>query len=116
MPDSASWPFPKPKIRFVVAREVRASKPYGIGISFQVPIVPSLPGAPLGWVEHVLLTLGSTNTAYYQTIHGRRQLVHVRGLVTPRTCPHGGFPIEGDLEFADASTTVTRTTIPCPHR
>jgi hypothetical protein len=100
----------------MVAREVRAPKPYGVGVSFQVPIVPSLPGAPLGWVEHVLLTFGSTNTAYYKTIHGRRQLVHVRGLVTPRTCPHGGFPIEGDLEFADASTTVTRTTIPCPHR
>jgi len=100
----------------MVANEVRAPRPYGMGISFQVPIVPNFPGAPLGWVEHVLLTFGSTNVAYYHTIRGRRQLVHVRGLVTPKACPRGGFPIEGDLEFVDGSTTIARTTIPCPHR
>jgi hypothetical protein len=98
----------------LVAKEVRAPKPYGIGIGFAVPIVPSLPGAPLGWVDHLLLTLGSPRASFRKTIHGKSKLVHVRGLVAPRSCPPGGFPIEGNFEFADGSTTTAKASIPCP--
>jgi hypothetical protein len=98
----------------LVAKEVRAPKPYGLGISFAVPIVPSLPGAPLGWVDHLLLTLGSANASFRRTIHGKSRLVHVRGLVAPRSCPRGGFPIKGSFEFADGSTTTSKASIPCP--
>jgi hypothetical protein len=98
----------------LVAKEVRAPKPYGIGISFAVPIVPSLPGAPLGWVDHLLLTLGSGHASFKEKVHGKTRLVHVRGLVAPRACPPGGFPIEGTFEFADASTTTSTASIPCP--
>jgi hypothetical protein len=100
----------------LVASEVRAPKPYGLGISFAVPIVPSLPGAPLGWVDHLLLTLGSAHASFRKTIHGKSRLVHVRGLVAPRSCPPGGFPIEGNFEFADGSTTTAKASIPCPRR
>jgi hypothetical protein len=98
----------------LLAKEVRAPKPYGVGISFAVPIVASLPGAPLGWVDHLSLTLGSGHAAFRRTIHGKQRLVHVRGLVAPRVCPPGGFPIEGDFEFADGTTTTSKTTAPCP--
>lgn len=98
----------------LVAKEVRAPKPYGVGIGFAVPIVPSLPGAPLGWVDHLLLTLGSGRASFRKTIHGKSRLVHVRGLVAPRSCPRGGFPIEGSFEFADGSTTTAKASIPCP--
>jgi hypothetical protein len=96
--------------------EVRAPKPYGLGLSIAVPIVPSLPGAAPGWVENVLVSLGSANAAYYRTIHGRKRLVHVRGVTVPRSCPHGGFPIKAELAFADGSSTEARTAIPCPSR
>lgn len=99
-----------------VGHEVRAPKPYGIGIAFDIPIVPTLPGASLGWIQHVSLTLGAGNVAYYRTIHGRRKLMHVRGLVVPKSCPRGGFPIEVQVGFADATTARTTTTVPCPHR
>jgi hypothetical protein len=98
----------------LLAKEVRAPKPYGLGISFAVPIVPSLPGAPLGWVDHLLLTLGSANASFRKTIGGKSRLVHVRGLVAPHSCPRGGFPIEGAFEFADGSTTTAKASIPCP--
>jgi hypothetical protein len=100
----------------LVAREVRAPKPYGLGISFDVPIVPTLPGANLGWVDHVLLSLGATNVAYYRKVHGKRTLLHVRGVIVPRTCPPGGFPIEATIGFADGTTTTVNPTIPCPRK
>jgi len=98
----------------LVAREIRAPKPYGIGLTFAIPIVPSLPGAGLGWVERALLTFGSSNVAYYRTVRGRRKLLHVKGIVAPRSCPRGGFPIEAMVEYADATTSTAKTTIPCP--
>jgi hypothetical protein len=100
----------------MVAREVRAPKPYGLGITFEVPIVPTIPGAPLGWVEHAFVTLGSANVAYYRTIHGRRSLFHVKGIVVPKTCPSGGFPLELQVQDADGSSAAAKATIPCPSR
>lgn len=100
----------------LVAREVRGPRPYGIGLSFHIPIVPTLPGASLGWVQHASLTMGSTHLAYFRTIHGKKKLVHVRGIVIPKTCRRGGFPMETQVGFADGSTTTATTTIPCPRR
>jgi hypothetical protein len=100
----------------LVAREVRAPRPYGLGISFDVPIVPSLPGASLGWFDHVVLSLGATNVAYYRNVHGKTRLVHVKGVIAPKTCPRGGFPIEATIGFADGSTTTVNPTIPCPRK
>ena len=100
----------------LVAREVRGPKPYGTGITFDVPTTPSLPGAGLGWEEHVSLTLGSAHVAYYRTVHGKRKLIHVRGIVLPKTCPRGGFPIEGQVGFADGTTTTTTSVVSCPRK
>ncbi len=102
--------------KVMVAREMRGAEPYGTGLSFDVPITQSLPGASLGWEEHVSLTLGASHIAYYRTVHGRRKLVHVRGIVLPKKCPRGGFPIESEVGFADSTTTIAKTTIPCPRR
>lgn len=98
----------------LTATEVRAPAPYGIGIGFAVPIVHSLPEAPLGWVQRLSMTLGSAHVAYRRVIHGKQRLLHVRGLVAPRTCPRGGFPFEGVFEFADGSSTTSKATVPCP--
>ncbi|HEY2535694.1 MAG TPA: hypothetical protein VGI24_01775 [Solirubrobacteraceae bacterium] len=99
-----------------MGHEVRAHSPYGIGITFDIPIVPTLPGASLGWVQHVSLTFGAHGIAYYRTVHGRRRLQRVRGVVTPKSCPRGGFPIEVRVGFADGTATATTTTVPCPAR
>jgi hypothetical protein len=36
-------------------------------------------------------------------------------MVVPKTCPRGGFPVDGIVEFADNSTLTVKPTIPCPH-
>lgn len=98
----------------LVARQIAAPKPYGLGFSVVVPPIPTLPEAPDASVESAFLTFGAKNVAYYKTIHGRRVLLHVKGVIVPKTCPHGGFPIEGKLDFADGTTTADTATIPCP--
>jgi hypothetical protein len=98
----------------VVAREIPAPKPYGLGFSVQVPQVSTIPGAAYASVESAFATLGASDVAYFKTVHGRRTLVHVKGLIVPRTCPFGGFPTRGTVEFADGATFTVNPTIPCP--
>jgi len=102
--------------KVLVAREVQGPSPYGIGITFDVSEAPTLPGALPGWEEHVSLTFGASHVAYFKTVHGKRKLVHVKGIVLPKTCPHGGFPIEAQIGFADGTMTTTTTTVPCPRK
>ncbi len=98
----------------VVAKEVPAPKPYGLGFSAQVPQVATIPGAEYVSIESAFATLGASDVAYFKTVHGRRTLVHVKGLTVPRMCPVGGFPTRGTVEFADGATLTVNPTIPCP--
>ncbi|HEV7938074.1 MAG TPA: hypothetical protein VGP18_08645 [Solirubrobacteraceae bacterium] len=99
----------------VIAKEVPAPKPYGLGFSVEIPPISAIPGATLASVESAFATFGSPNVAYYETIHGKRTLVHLKGVVVPKTCPRGGFPTEGIIDFADGSTLTVNPTIPCPN-
>jgi hypothetical protein len=98
----------------VVAREVPAPRPYGLGFSVEVPPISTFPGAPNASIESVFATLGAANVAYYETVHGKRKLVPVKGLMVPKRCPAGGFATEGTIDFADGSTLTVNPTIPCP--
>jgi hypothetical protein len=98
----------------VVAKEIPAPKPYGLGFSAQVPQVSTIPGAAYVSIESAFATLGASDVAYFKTVHGRRALVHIKGLSVPRTCPAGGFPTRGTVEFADGATFTVNPTIPCP--
>lgn len=100
----------------VIAKEVPAPKPYGLGFSVEIPPITTIPGATLASVESAYATFGSPNVAYYETVHGKRTLVHLKGVVVPKICPPGGFPTEGKIDFADGSTLTVNPTIPCPHR
>jgi hypothetical protein len=99
----------------VIAKEVPAPKPYGLGFSVEIPPISTLPGATLASVESAFATFGSPNVAYYETVHGKRTLVHLKGVSVPKRCPSGGFPTEGIIDFADGSTLTVNPTIPCPH-
>jgi hypothetical protein len=99
----------------IVAREVPAPKPYGLGFSVQIPPVSTVPGAAYASVESAFATLGAGDVAYFKTVHGRRSLAHVKGLIVPSKCPAGGFPTRGTVVFADGATFTVNPTIPCPH-
>jgi hypothetical protein len=98
----------------VVAKEIPTPKPYGLGFSARVPRVSTIPGASYASVESAFATLGAGDVAYFETVHGRRTLVHVKGLTVPRACPVGGFPTRAAIEFTDGATFTSNPTIPCP--
>jgi hypothetical protein len=98
----------------VTAKEIRAPKPYGLGFSVQVPRVSTIPGAAYASVESAFASIGSSHVAYFKTVHGRRTLVHVGGLIVPTRCPAGGFPTRGTAVFADGATFTVNPAIPCP--
>jgi hypothetical protein len=104
-------------VEFVlVAKEIPAPKPYGLGFSVEVPPISSFPGAPDASIESAFVTVGGAHVAYYESVHGRQTLVHLKGLVVPRRCPNAGFPTEGKVDFADGTTLTVNPTIPCPQR
>jgi hypothetical protein len=106
---------PVPVELVLVAKQVHAPKPYGLGFSVEVPPINTFPGASNASVESAFATFGATNVAYYKTVHGKQTLVHLRGIVVPKTCPHGGFPAKGTIDFADGTALTVNPTIPCPH-
>jgi hypothetical protein len=95
---------------------VKEPKPYGLGFHFNVPIIPTLPGASAAAVIKAHLTIGATNVAYFKRVHGHRKLVHVKGIILPRRCPAGGFPLKSEFFFADGTTTVGQVAVPCPRK
>jgi hypothetical protein len=98
----------------IAAKEVRGEGPYGIGFTFEIPPIPTLPGASYASVQSSYFTIGSQKVAYYREVHGRRELVHVKGLVLPRSCPRGGFPFKVTISFLDGTQSTDTYTSPCP--
>ncbi len=98
----------------VIAREIPTPRPYGLGFSVQVPRVTAIPDASYASVESAFATIGASDAAYFETVHGRRTLVHIKGLTVPRRCPAGGFPTRGTVDFADGATFTVDPMIPCP--
>lgn len=98
------------------AQIVQEPKPYGLGFTFKVPPIETLPGASNATAKSIFITLGAPNAAYFEKVHGRRRLVHVKGIIVPKRCPRGGFPYETQFTFEDGTTNTVKGTIPCPHR
>jgi hypothetical protein len=101
------------------ATVVPASPPYGEGIDTNVPLVPTVPGAPDVAVTHFQMTLGATATGpdrfvYYRSVRGRRVAYSPRGLILPPVCPDGGFPFKAQFTFQDDTVATARTSVPCP--
>jgi hypothetical protein len=96
------------------AHVITGPKPYGLGFSLDVPLIKVLPEASDASAKTAFLTLGARNVAYYKTVHGKRKLLHVKGIVLPKSCPHGGWPVASQFSFEDGSTVMAKRTIPCP--
>ena len=54
------------------------------------------------------------DVAYYKKIHGKRKLFHVEGIILPKKCPRGGWPVASKFSFEDGSTVLAKRTVPCP--
>ncbi len=93
---------------------IRGPKPYGLGFSLDVPLIKVLPDASDASATSAFITLGAHNVAYYRTVHGKRTLFHVRGIVLPKSCPSGGWPVASQFSFQDGSTVIAKRSVPCP--
>jgi hypothetical protein len=93
---------------------IKGPKPYGLGFSLNVPLIKVLPEASDASARSSRLTLGAKNVAYFKRVHGKRKLFHVKGIITPKTCPHGGWPVASDFTFQDGQTVKSTSKIPCP--
>lgn len=98
------------------ANVIQEPKPYGLGFSLNVPLIKVLPEASDASAVSSFITLGAKNVAYYKTVHGKRKLEHVKGIVTPKTCPRGGWPVATEFSFQDGQTVMAKHTIACPKK
>jgi hypothetical protein len=95
---------------------IHGPKPYGLGFSLNVPIIKVLPEASDASATSSFLTLGAKNVAYFKKVKGKRRLFHVKGIITPRTCPRGGWPVASQFSFQDGSTVTSTSKIRCPKK
>ena len=80
--------------------------PYGASIHINVPLVPSLPGAPMSSVVHLHATLGPLGLTYYEHVRGKLVSYKPRGILLPKRCPRGGFRFSATFAFLDGSDTI----------
>ncbi len=85
---------------------VKEPKPYGLGFTIDVPEIKTLPEASNASVKSAYITLGATPA--------EQKRFHVTGIILPKTCPKGGFPVESVFGFEDGSTVDAKAAIPCP--
>jgi len=95
---------------------VEAPAPYGGQLGIDVPLLPSVPGAPNASVVTMTATIGPMNVTYYAWFRGKRIPYHPNGLRLPETCPRGGFPFAATFAFLDGSHVRATATAPCPLR
>jgi len=85
-------------------------------VHFNVPVVPSLPGAPNVSVVQLTATIGPRGLTYYEHVRGKIIAYHPKGVLLPNHCPRGGFRFTASLAFEDGSHTSVSTTVHCPGR
>jgi hypothetical protein len=91
-----------------------APNPYGGRINVQVPLVPSLPGAPPVAVVQLHATIGPEHITYYEHLHGKIVPYQPNGILLPNSCPHGGFQFAATFGFLDGTHAKARTAVSCP--
>jgi len=57
-----------------------------------------------GSAQRRLLQEGSTASA---------RCFHLKGIILPRSCPHGGWPVASQFSFQDGSTVMAKRAVPC---
>jgi hypothetical protein len=91
-----------------------ASAPYGGRVQAALPAFESDPGGPRVTVTQLRSTIGPLHVLYFEEAHGEPILYTPKGILLPKTCPHGGFPFAAEFSFLDGSHTTAHATVACP--
>lgn len=79
--------------------------PYGERLVMSIPPIETLPLEPDASIVTFSLTVGATKPSRK---HDQNTVL------VPSSCPVGGFPVAGELAYADGTDGSTSATIPCP--
>jgi hypothetical protein len=82
-------------------------KPFGQKLNAVVPLVETVPGAPLASVLSIKIKVGAA------FIQGKKLVSY--GTV-PKKCPKGGFPAKTELKFLGGVTSTASIKVPCPKK
>jgi len=96
------------------ATVIHGPPPYGLGFSVDVPLIKVLPEASDASAQTASLMLGAKGATYVKKVHGKKERLHVKGIILPTHCPKGGWPVASQFSFQDGSTVFAKRTIPCP--
>jgi hypothetical protein len=107
---------PVPLQLVLTARLTHGPPPYGLGLAVDLPAISTVPGAANASVQSTYISLGGSNVAYYKQVHGRRRLVHIKGLIAPPRCPSGGLHFKAIATFEDHTQSSGSYVAPCPGR
>jgi hypothetical protein len=110
----ASGPSPVNTQILSPAQLLPTSPPFGGRLNMQLPIIPSVPGAPDVAIVSLRVTLGPQGLTYYEQTEGNTLAYTPKGILLPSTCPHKGFPFAATLSFLDGTHPRANTTLPCP--
>jgi len=105
---------PVPLELVLVGKEVQGQRPYGFGVAVEIPLIATVPGASDASVQSAFFTLGDRHIAYYHEVRGKQQLVHVKGIVVPKTCRGSGLPFTFTVRFLDGTSSTDEITMACP--
>src|ERR1700760_3014473 len=86
---------------------IAGTQTLGGSLNAAIPLVPSVTAGPP-------VTIGPAHLTYYEHVHGRTVSFHPVGVSVPQRCPRGGFVFSATFSFADGTTTVANSTVPCP--
>lgn len=95
---------------------IAGSQTFGGSLDAAVPLIPSVAGGPPVSIVSVSATIGPADLTYYERVHGHTVSFHPRGVSVPLRCPRGGFPFSAQFAFQDGTSTLARSTVPCPRR
>jgi hypothetical protein len=93
---------------------VSGSSTLGGSLNAAVPLIPSVPNGPPVSILKVQFTIGPSHLTYYTHSHGKTIAFHPQGVSVPQHCPAGGFQFSTTFGFADGTSTVAKSVVPCP--
>ncbi|HYB23725.1 MAG TPA: hypothetical protein VED41_08000 [Solirubrobacteraceae bacterium] len=95
---------------------IAGTQTLGGSLDTAVPLVPSVAGGPPVSIVRVNATIGPAGLTYYEQVRGRTVSFHPQGVSVPSRCPRGGFAFSARFAFADGTSALARSDVPCPRR
>jgi hypothetical protein len=89
------------------AHVIDTSRPFGLEIIGEIPLIETVPGALDASFEEGTAEVGA---AFKQ---GKKTISYI---TMPKTCPKRGFPVKEELNFLGGATAEASSRMPCPRK